>query len=606
MSPNEPRRLGRYELLELLGHGAMGVVYKAHDSFLDRTVAVKTYRQDVPITDQVRKRFEREVRTASKLNHPNIVVVHDGGLEQDVPYLAMEYVEGPTLAAELTRRGRLPTAEALALIEEVAEGLAYAHAHGVVHRDLKPANILLAGGTPKIADFGVAKLMTAEATATTMPVGTPSYMAPEQIEGKSIDARTDVFALAILAYELLTGKAPFAGEGWTAVMFQIMNVEPEPPSKVDPSLPVAVDDVIGRALAKDPARRTADAATFSRELREAFAPPKPVVPPAASMPKPAKREEHAPLDAGAFEVFRDLAPKTKDPSVAGPAILVVLLLTAVLAMVIHYRGSRRALVVAQATPLAEAPSAPTVAPIVPTVAPPPTARPTARPIERPTAPPRIEPTSPPRLEPTQAPRVEPTVARRIEPTLPPPPPPAAAPRPRAPELATRERPPVAAPPEAMPPSAPVASSKPTIDVISDPPGAEVIVNGAAKGRTPLRVADLEPGNYDFEIRKEGHNAYRKTIELEPNSDYQMKATLPETVNSLRVLSEPPGVAVKVNGEPKGRAPVTLSQLPNGHYQVTGELEGYAGQTIGVDLKNGELQEVRFRFGAAAAANPANP
>ena len=158
-------------------------------------------------------------------------------------------------------------------------------------------------------------------------------------------------------------------------------------------------------------------------------------------------------------------------------------------------------------------------------------------------------------------------------------------------------------PVAMPP---VASSKPTIDVISDPPGAEVIVNGAAKGRTPLRVADLDPGNYDFEIRKEGHNAYRKTIDLEPNSDYQMKATLPETVNSLRVLSEPPGVAVKVNGEPKGRAPVTLSQLPNGHYEVRGELEGYAGQTIGVDLKNGELQEVRFRFGAAAAANPANP
>src|SRR5262249_30057256 len=130
MSSEKAPRLGRYELLELLGHGAMGVVYKAHDAFLDRTVAVKTYRQDIPITENVRRRLEREVRTASKLNHPNIVVVYDGGLERDVPYLAMEYIEGPTLAAELTRRERLPTAEALVMLAGIADGLAYAHAHG--------------------------------------------------------------------------------------------------------------------------------------------------------------------------------------------------------------------------------------------------------------------------------------------------------------------------------------------------------------------------------------------------------------------------------------------------------------------------------------------
>ena len=601
MSPGEPRRLGRYELLELLGHGAMGVVYKAHDSFLDRTVAVKTYRQDVPITEQVRKRFEREVRTASKLNHPNIVVVHDGGLEQDVPYLAMEYVEGPTLAAELTRRGRLPTAEALTLIEKIADGLAYAHAHGVVHRDLKPANILLAGDTPKIADFGVAKLMTADATATTAPVGTPSYMAPEQIEGKPIDARSDVFALGILTYQLLTGTAPFGGEGWTAVMFQIMNVEPEPASKIDPSLPGAVDEVIARALAKDPAKRTPDVSTFSRELREAFAPPKPAAPP-PTLPPPRRTEErHVPPDAGAFEVFRDLAPKTKDPSVAGPAIAVVVLLTAVLAVIINYRGSRRAAVLPQGTPLAIATSAPpTMAPVVPTVAPQRPA-PTARPVERPTAPPRVEPTSPP--------RVEPTAPARIAPTAVPPPPTAVPPRPRPTVEAPREAPTV--PPALMPPSAPVeappvASAKPSIDVISDPPGADVAVDGVVKGRTPVRISDLNPGSYDFEIRKEGHSPYRKTTQLDASSDYQMNVKLPETVNSLRVLSQPPGVTVKVNGELKGRTPLTLSQLPNGHYEVSGELEGFPTQTLGVDVKNGELQEVRFRFGAAAGGDPSNP
>src|SRR5437667_12075353 len=133
----------------------MGVVYKAHDSFLDRTVAVNSYRQDVPITENVKRRFEREVRTASKLVHPNVVMVYDGGLEASVPFLAMEYVEGPTLAAELTRRGRLPTEEALRILAQIADGLAYAHERGVVHRDLKPANILLTTeGQVKIADFG--------------------------------------------------------------------------------------------------------------------------------------------------------------------------------------------------------------------------------------------------------------------------------------------------------------------------------------------------------------------------------------------------------------------------------------------------------------------
>jgi hypothetical protein len=139
------------------------------------------------------------------------------------------------------------------------------------------------------------------------------------------------------------------------------------------------------------------------------------------------------------------------------------------------------------------------------------------------------------------------------------------------------------------------AGKPSIDVISEPPGAEVIVDGALKGRTPLRISDLEPGSYRFEVRKEGRSAYRQTAELEADADYTMKVSLPIMVNSLRVLSQPDGVDVKLNGVAKGRTPLTLSQLPDGHYDVTGELDGYEPQTLGVDLKNGELQEVRFTF-----------
>src|SRR5262249_30651266 len=156
-------------------------------------------------------------------------------------------------------------------------------------------------------------------TGTTAPVGTPSYMAPEQIEGKPVDARSDVFALAILAYELLVGRTPFTGEGWTAVLFQIMNTDPEPPSHVDPSLPAALDRVLARALAKDPKQRTRDVATFIAELREAFA-PEGLSPVAAPVPSD---DLHGLLDSGDFQAFRDLAPRGRKTSLVGPAIAVV-------------------------------------------------------------------------------------------------------------------------------------------------------------------------------------------------------------------------------------------------------------------------------------------
>jgi serine/threonine-protein kinase len=562
----------------------MGVVYKAHDSFLDRIVAVKTYRQDVPITEDVKRRFEREVRTASKLNHPNIVVVYDGGLEQGVPFLAMEFVEGPTLAAELARHRRLPLERALYVVSKIADGLAYAHAHGIVHRDLKPANILLAAGTePKIADFGVAKLMSsASATALTAAVGTPSYMAPEQIEGHGVDARSDVFALGILAYELLTGRQPFVGEGWTAVMFQIMNVEPEPATAADASLPAAVDAVLARSLAKNPNERTPDVVTFAKDLASALTPrmsPQASPSQGAFIPRENPSET---LDAGDLEAFRELAPQVRERSLAGPVVSVAVLLAAVAALAVYVRGGSHAVSFLQeGTPVAMA----TVAPPTEAPAPPPTAAPTLAPTVRPTpvptARPAERPTEPPRAErPTE--RARPTAAPvAAKPTI---------------ALAARVAPtslPVVAPP-------PPASAKPSIDVISEPPGADVLVDGSLKGRTPLRISDLDPGSYQFEVRKQGRTSYRQSADLEANADYTMKVALPLMVNSLRVLSQPDGVDIKLNGVAKGRTPLTLSQLPDGHYDVTGELDGFEPQTLGVELKDGELQEVRFKFGTKRA------
>ncbi len=596
---SEARRLGRYELLDVLGHGAMGVVYKAHDSFLDRIVAVKTYRQDVPITEDVKRRFEREVRTASKLNHPNIVVVYDGGLEQSVPYLAMEFVEGPTLAAELARHNRLPLDRALYIVRKVADGLAYAHARGVVHRDLKPANILLAGGTePKIADFGVAKLMSsASATSLTAAVGTPSYMAPEQIDGRGVDARSDVFALGILAFELVTGRQPFVGEGWTAVMFQIMNVEPEPPTAIDASLPAAVDGVLARSLAKDPNDRTPDVITFAKELADALTPraaPRVLVEhrrlrrirmtrwmPARSTASAISRRAPASVravNARASARRRRWSCSRRRAGGCLPSAQCRARRRAAFATRHANRdgdlraadaGSRAAADCRSdrgahgATTDAAADRAPDGA----------TADAGAD-----CAPGRAADGAATRRAHDRAAEADgagggrETDDRRGSTR-------------RADAAASR--------------AASARAGKPTIDVFSEPAGAEVLVDGSVKGRTPLRISDLDPGSYRFEVRKEGRSPYRQTAELEANADYTMKVSLPIMVNSLRVLSQPDGVDIKLNGVAKGRTPLTLSQLPDGHYDVTGDLDGFEPQTLAIDLKDGELQEVRFSFGSKA-------
>ncbi|MEA2627465.1 MAG: eukaryotic-like serine/threonine-protein kinase, partial [Candidatus Binatota bacterium] len=328
MSPESLGRIGRYELVRVLGRGAMGTVYEAYDSFLGRTVAVKTYESNVLLGDELRRRFEREVKAASRLHHPNIVVVYDGGLEKDVPFIAMEYVEGTNLDAELKNRGKMPPHEALPVLLLIADALAYAHRQGVIHRDLKPANILLTtAGQPKIADFSVAKLMSAEATVGPSPLGTPTHMAPEQIAGKPTDPRVDVFALGVLSYQVLTGRRPFEGDHPTAVIYNIMNVDPPRASEIDPSLPPGVDAVLARAFAKDPQQRTPDATTFARDLKSALESVRAAA--QAAMPEAFEGDVAASegdFRSGDLEAFRDLAPppsrRTRSLVFAGQVALV--------------------------------------------------------------------------------------------------------------------------------------------------------------------------------------------------------------------------------------------------------------------------------------------
>jgi serine/threonine-protein kinase len=268
----EASKLGRYAIQSELGRGAMGVVYKATDTALERTVAVKTVNMALERdgAEKYEARFYQEARAAGSLNHPNIVTVYDVGKEGNVAYMAMEFIEGEELRSLLASGRALPVSQAVSIAAQVAEGLAYAHQHGVVHRDIKPANIMvLADGPVKITDFGIARMRASndELTQSGMMLGSPKYMSPEQVIGKRADHRSDIFSLGVILYEMLTGSAPFTGENVTALMYQIVNFVPPAPSAVNPAVPELLNFIAAKMLAKPLEERYPSAQELANDLR---------------------------------------------------------------------------------------------------------------------------------------------------------------------------------------------------------------------------------------------------------------------------------------------------------------------------------------------------
>ncbi|MFZ1326636.1 MAG: serine/threonine-protein kinase [Candidatus Contendobacter sp.] len=266
-----PLRVGRYRITGLLGRGAMGVVYLGHDAAIERLVAIKTIHrrllQGAEGEDWL-ARFRREVRAAGRCLHPNIVTVFEYGEEGNAPYIVMEYVQGRELRDYLKDRQPLPLVNAIAVIVQVLHALGHAHASGVVHRDIKPGNIiLLADGQVKVTDFGIARLETvSHLTQDGMAVGTPGYMAPEQFRGEEADRRADLYAAAVVLFELLTGVRPFDGRSASELMYQVLNEQPQRASQLNRRLPPELDVVLGKALAKAPEDRFQDANAFIAAL----------------------------------------------------------------------------------------------------------------------------------------------------------------------------------------------------------------------------------------------------------------------------------------------------------------------------------------------------
>ena len=265
-----PDKIGRYQILERVGRGGMGVLYRGYDPVLDREVAVKVMLADFSDdTEQMRPRFYREAKAAAKLQHRNIVTVFEFAEENNQPHIVMEFLRGTPLSARMEEKPPLTLDDKLDIVAQLCAGLGYAHSQGVVHRDVKPANVfLLEDGSVKLLDFGIAKLSTSTLTRQGDVLGSAPYMSPEQVSGtQDLDGRSDVWSTGVLLYELLTGRKPFDGEGLTTVIVGILKEEPPPVEKYVPGVPKAVIDVVARALCKDRDKRFQTAEELGRELQ---------------------------------------------------------------------------------------------------------------------------------------------------------------------------------------------------------------------------------------------------------------------------------------------------------------------------------------------------
>ncbi|MFN7972149.1 MAG: serine/threonine-protein kinase [Acidobacteriota bacterium] len=261
-----PQKIGKYEIVATLGKGAMGVVYRAKDPFIGREVALKTMLKELVEGEEEQQRFFREAQAAGNLKHANIVTIYELGLDGDTAFIAMELLEGSDLKKMMRDQPNLPIAKKLEVVAEICEGLDYAHKRGIVHRDIKPANIHIGDdGAVKIMDFGIARVSTSEMTKTGMVLGTVSYMSPEQVAGAKVDGRSDLFAVGVILYELITNQKPFPGDTISTIIHKIISKDPEPFST--DGLPPGIDTVVHKALAKSADDRYPTAGEMAGDLR---------------------------------------------------------------------------------------------------------------------------------------------------------------------------------------------------------------------------------------------------------------------------------------------------------------------------------------------------
>jgi len=572
-----PEKIGRYEIAEELGKGAMGVVYKAVDPNIGRTVALKTMRVDLHGADMsdMLRRFQNEARAAGVLNHPNIVTIYDAGEDQGVFYIAMEFIAGQTLQQLLAQMHVLSAEQLVNIGSQICAGLEYAHSKKVIHRDIKPPNIMIApDGTVKIMDFGIAKA-GASLTHTGEVLGTPNYMSPEQVKGKELDGRTDLFSLGVILYEMTTGERPFNGQNVTTVIYKIIHENPPAPRELDVTVHPGLSAVIAKCLAKDPEERYQSGADLATALKSYKI---------VSVPEP-RATSAIPMMSPNATGFA-----TRVISQAPPTVL------------------RTAAPIPVANPTASAPKPALEVPptqVINLKKPAPAPPPPPAPVERSSSGTLIGAVllavvlivgavavmkRKPAATPSPAP---------AETSVPVPPTPSVI-KPPADATGTAITPPSHPGNTALPSGKPQpgtdATGKPTpasgigeLHVTSTPPGAQIEIDGVSQDYyvTPFNAPPMKPGSHVVHAQLAGFSPQTRQVDVVAGQKVVLDFQLTGEKAIYNISSSPSGAEVLIDGVVTGRTTPTQMMLTPGQHRVVLRLEGFLQAEVMTDAAAGQ-------------------
>ena len=589
-------RIGRYKIVRELGRGAMGVVYHAIDPNIGRPVAIKTIQlggaRKPEEQERLRERLFREARSAGILSHPGIVTIYDVEQQGELAYIAMEYVDGPTLDQLLSDPQPLSQERMFSILAQTAAALDYAHGKGIVHRDIKPANIMIAaGGMAKITDFGIAKITASEQfTMTGSIVGTPHYMSPEQVQGQPVDGRSDQFSLAVIAFEMLTGEKPYTGEHLTTVVYKIVAEEPMAPHRINSTLGGGIDNSLRKGLAKKPDARYRTCTEFIETLEKACAGVKnwKPMPRGGSLNEPTIAEKAPKAPAAAVTM-----PAGRRPTRSGtttveqthrrksgflPFLAAILMAAGLLALIGWQAGpwgSSASQQTAQKTESAKTAETP---PESPPATP-------AGSTGSGAATGSTGDVKPSPMSPLQAEAKKSTEEPTVKPA-----PPEDVPRPTAtvaPDAAAKKTP------------APVthAATEPQpVQLVTSPGGAAATIDGHVDQscKTPCSL-NVTPGSHTVSFMLLGYQLELRRFDI-GSAPYEMPAViLRAQTGTLMVTSVPLGAAIAVNGKTVTEiTPATLT-LPPGTYQITLQRNGVASNST-VEIKNGDTKYLKLTLG----------
>jgi len=579
------KKLGRFQIIEEVGSGGMGVVYKGLDPKINRPVALKVIRTLLSSrkTDQQQQALERfyiEAQAAGQLSHQNIVTIYDVGEESTsegkIVYIAMEFLDGDGLDQYIAT-DKFSFREKVRIVRQIAEGLDYAHKREIVHRDVKPANIIITeGNVPKLTDFGLARFPDSSLTMSGTILGTPNYMAPEQVQGKKVDARSDFFALSVIFYEMLTTKKPFAGETITTVIYRVVNDDPIPPSRLNQGLPASIDSMIAKALSKSPSERFQSGKEYIKALDDLLASYN-----SGAMKKPVARKSHKGGDTTSDHLVGSgfLSGKSFVTAAAGMFIAIAAVLYFFLGTGAERDKTNVADIGARSGDIDTAmtePSEPEKTGLAETS--PPESESVADEVA-----PLADQAKP---EPGATKAVEPKPAKAVKSTADKGKQKPAAPKPEPKKPATSKKVVVIKPKPVEPVK--VVSAKPPasvgsgyLTVKSKPQNAEVFIGDKFLGLTPINNLKIKRGKHNLRLAKSGYMPYNKTIELGEKGEFTISliktdkekgdekhepSPVASKTGTLEILA-PPNSMIVVDGRQYSGGKIKLDNLSPGSHMV---------------------------------------